>query len=171
MQEEYISEGIVLDIESNGDLDKIVSVFTKNFGKIIAKVKSANKINSKLRGHIDPGNLIIVRFIFKNKFQLVDVLKEKKLNLNFIDLALLNKLLPEMEQDEHLYFKLKNEIFNWVDILKILGWSPQEASCNSCGSKNIFIFDINSQNFFCKNCYLNIFKNNKNDLIYLYGYK
>lgn len=171
MQEEYISEGIVLNIESNGDLDKTVSVFTKNFGKIVAKVKSANKINSKLRGHIEPSNLVIARFIFKNKFQLVDILKEKKLNLNFVDLELLNKLLPEMEQEENLYFKLKNETFNWFEILKILGWSPKEASCSNCGVKNIFIFDINSQDFFCGNCYLNIFKNNKNDLIYLYGYK
>ncbi|MCS6789218.1 MAG: recombination protein O N-terminal domain-containing protein [Patescibacteria group bacterium] len=168
MQEEYISEAIVLMIDSNGDLDKVVSVFTKNFGKIIAKVKSASKITSKLRGHLEPGNLIIARLIFKNKFQLVDVLKQEKLNLNFYDLYLLNKILPEMEQDENLYFKLKNSIFSWFDVLKILGWDPKEANCINCGSKKIFVFDIVSQNFFCQNCLnLNIVKNNKNDLIYL----
>lgn len=167
MQEEYISEAIVLKIFSNGDLDKIVSVFTKNFGKIIAKVKSANKISSKLRGHLEPGNLIITRLIFKNKFQLVDALKQEKLNLNFKDLDLLDKILPEMEQDENLYFKLRNDNFNWSEVLKILGWNPKEAYCDNCNSENISIFNINSQKFFCNNCYKYIGKNNQNDLIYL----
>lgn len=167
MQEEYISEAIVLTIEPNGDLDCRSSLLTKNFGKITAKVKSAKKITSKLRGHLEPGNLVISRFVFKNNFQLVDVLKQDKLNLNFKDLYLLNKILPEMEEEQNLYLKLKNNDLNWFEILKILGWNPKEAQCFNCGSKNIYAFDIDSQEFFCKNCLLVISKNFKNELIYL----
>jgi recombinational DNA repair protein (RecF pathway) len=167
MQEEYISEAIVLTIESNGDLDCRAALFTKNFGKITAKVKSAKKITSKLRGHLEPGNLVISRFVLKNSFQLVDVLKQSKLNLDFRDLYLLNKILPEMEEEQNLYLKLKNNDFNWMEILKILGWNPKEAKCFNCGSKNIYAFDIDSQDFFCEKCLLTISKNLKNELIYL----
>ncbi|MGB9608748.1 MAG: DNA repair protein RecO [Minisyncoccia bacterium] len=167
MQEEYISEGIVLNLESNGDLDLKISLLTEKFGKMIAKVKSAKKITSKLRGHLEPASLVIARIVFKRNFQLVDVLIKKKLNLNFWDLNLLSKILPEMEPEEKLYFKLKNNNFNWFDILKILGWDPKEAKCFNCGKKNPNVFNIDSQEFVCLDCSSHIFKNFKNELIYL----
>lgn len=164
MAYEYITEAIILDTEPNGDLDLKVSILTYDFGKIIAKVKSARKLTSKLRGHIEPGYLVCSRIVFKNYFQLVDALKIKKLNLDFFNLFLLNKLLPEFELEKEIYLALKKNIFNWKDILKILGWDLKEARCAICSSKDINAFEINSQNFLCKTC---SFLKAKNDLIYL----
>lgn len=166
MSYEYISEAIVLSTQTAGDLDLKVSFLTYDFGKIIAKVKSARKLTSKLRGHIEPLNLVLARIVFKNYFQLVDVLKVNSLNLNFYNLFLLDKLLPELEPEKEIYLSLKRNIFNWKDILKILGWDLKEARCNNCSLKNVYVFDINSQKFFCKRC---SFHQPKNDLIYLYG--
>ncbi|MEK7212689.1 MAG: recombination protein O N-terminal domain-containing protein, partial [Patescibacteria group bacterium] len=50
--QEYLSEAVVLDAVPNGDLDLRVHLFTKKFGKLTAKVKSARKITSKLAGHL-----------------------------------------------------------------------------------------------------------------------
>ncbi len=165
MNEEYISEGIVLNSEPI-DLDAKVYLLTLNFGKIICSVTSARKITSKLNGHIQPGNLVIARIVLghKNNFKLVDVLKQKKLKLNFLDLYFLNKLLPELEPEIVLYYNLKNENFNWKKILKILGWDPKESKCFFCNSSKIFCFNINLQSFLCENCSLRF---SKNELIYL----
>lgn len=166
MSHEYISESIVLYTQPAGDLDLKVSLLTYDFGKIIARVKSARKLTSKLRSHIEPSNLVLSRIVFKNYFQLVDVLKVNSLNLDFYNLFLLDKLLPEAEPEKEIYLALKQNIFHWKDFLKILGWDLKEAWCNDCLSKNIDFFEINSQKFFCEACSSN---KAKNDLIYLYG--
>jgi len=165
MVKEYITKAIVLDTKST-DLDILASLFTFNFGKIICHLKSARKITSKLKGHISSGNLVVARIILGRQggFKLADVLKEKKLNLDFSDLYLLDKLLPELDPEKILYNKLENNEFNWSNILEILGWSPKESQCSICGSFNVFAFNIGSQSFFCQKCSLR-FK--KNELIYL----
>jgi len=164
MTQEYFGEAIVLDLDFNGDMDLRVSLFTLNFGKIIAKVKSARKITSKLRGHIEPANLVLYRIVSKRGFQLVDVLKQKKLNLDIKNLYLLDKILIELENEKNLYFDLKREKFDWNRILKILGWDPKESNCSKCFSKNPKVFHINSQEFFCVSCSFEI---PKNELIYI----
>jgi recombinational DNA repair protein (RecF pathway) len=166
MNEEFISEAIVLDNDLFDDLDIKVFLLTPELGKIICSVKSARKITSKLRGHIEPGNLAIVRIVLgrKNNFKLVDAFKLKKLNLNTSNLHLLNKLLVELAPEKTLYYQLKNEKFNWLEIFKILGWYSKESRCFVCGLKQIYAFHINSQDFACNKCSLR-FK--KNELIYL----
>jgi recombinational DNA repair protein (RecF pathway) len=166
MNHEYISEAIVLNKEFLDDLDIRVFLLTPELGKLICTVKSARKINSKLRGHLEPANLIIARIVLgrQNNFKLVDALKEKTLNLNLKDLYLLNQLLVELSPEKALYYKLKDEKLNWQEILKILGWDPKESGCFVCGSSKIVAFNINLQSFFCHNCSLR-FK--KNELIYL----
>jgi|YNPMSStandDraft_1061717.scaffolds.fasta_scaffold32258_3 recombinational DNA repair protein (RecF pathway) len=165
MSQEYISEGIILELEPI-DEDLRVSIFTPFYGKITAKAKSARKITSKLRGHIEPGNLILCRIVSNKNFQLVDALKQKKLNLNPTNLSFLNKILAELQPEENLYFELKREKFDWNYILKILGWDPQEAKCHNCGAKNPRFFDINFQQFYCQKCVLSL-KIPKNELLYL----
>jgi len=149
--QEYISEAIVLDKETNGDTDIRVALFTKKFGKLRPKAKSARKITSKLSAHLEPGNLIRVRLIEKNGLQAVDALKILRLDVNPADLYFLNKLLADAEPEPMLWHALLRETLNWNKILKILGWDPSVSECSVCEDKSK-VFMIRNQQFFCKTC-------------------
>ena len=137
--------------EPNGDLDIRFSLFTKKFGKLTAKAKSARKITSKLRGHLQPGNLVKSRIVEKNGLHVADALKEKQTGLNFADLKVLKDLLIDGEPDLALWSMLTSGQFTWARALRNLGWDPAHAKCDECGSKPI-AFNIERQLFFCVKC-------------------
>lgn len=148
---EYFTEAIVLDREPWGELDFRVSLFTKRFGKMVAKVKSARKITSKLSGHLLPGNVADVRLIEKGGLQVVDALKK-----DFLPTAahfhFLNKMLAEAEPDQGLWHSIVSGAFSWGKTLKFLGWDPDCAACSLCSSPKPEAFSIRGQEFFCRKC-------------------
>lgn len=73
MTEHYI-EAIVLDNEIVGELDGLITLYTKELGKVVAKAKSSRKMTSKLNGHFQPLNFINCRLIEKRGIQAVDAL-------------------------------------------------------------------------------------------------
>lgn len=156
--QEYISEAVILSREPAGDMDTRLSIFTKRYGKFIAKVKSARKITSKLSGHLEPGFVVRARLVEKNGLQVVDALQNAKLDINPPDLYFLDRLLHEAEPDLQLWAALISHKFSWQNILRILGWDPQEAQCSMCG-KNPKIFNVADQEFFCENCALRLSQN------------
>jgi recombinational DNA repair protein (RecF pathway) len=162
--QEYLTAAVVLNSEPNGELDSRISLFTKRFGKLSAKAKSARKITSKLAGHLQPGNLVQARLVEKNGLQVVDVLKQKTLRLAPATLYFLDRLLAETEPEMKLWGILMEEKFNWPEILKLLGWDPKEAKCAGCQSAPPSFFYVREQEFFCKRCVLNL---PKDDIIYL----
>ncbi|MEK7193558.1 MAG: recombination protein O N-terminal domain-containing protein [Patescibacteria group bacterium] len=149
---EYLSEAIVLDKEPNGDLDVRFSLFTKKFGKLHAKAKSARKITSKLAPHLEPGNLVQVRLVEKNGLQVVDALKKTFLDINLRDLYHLEKILAEGEPDKALWQALIEKRFVWREVLALLGWDPENALCEACEKYNPAYFDTRTQRFLCGNC-------------------
>jgi len=149
---EYISEAIVLNKEPNGEFDAWVSLYTRKFGKLIAKVKSARKPTSKLSPHLEICNVGEVRIVQKNGNQLVDVLKKHRLSIPPYKLAVLNGLLAEAVPEPLLWEELLADRFSWRRILRILGWDPKEASCVSCGREAPEFFDAETQEFFCSRC-------------------
>ena len=68
---EYSTEGVVLDRVSSREADLRVTLYTRDLGKIIAKVKSGRAITSKLAPHLEPLNFVRLRIIEKNGFQVV----------------------------------------------------------------------------------------------------
>jgi len=163
---EYFSEALVLDREPYRDLDDRFSLFTKRFGKLVAKAKSSRKITSKLSGHLQPGNIVYARFVERGGLQLVDALKIARLERNPNDLHSLHLLLSESEADPRLWNTLITRDFNWPELLKVLGWDPSEAVCALCGGMPARSFHIASQEFFCRPCSS---KSVQNTLIYLDG--
>jgi recombinational DNA repair protein (RecF pathway) len=150
--QEYVSEAIVLEKQPLGDCDNRYALFTRRFGKMVAKAKSARKITSKLAGHLEPGNVVRVRLIEKNGLQIADALKETRLEVALEDLFLLSGLLPDGEAEPALWANCRAGIFAWRDILRVLGWDPEYATCAACGSSEISSFYIHSQEFFCRRC-------------------
>ena len=167
MNEYYFNEAIVLDREPSNEIDNRFSIYIKGFGKIVARGKSTRKITSKLSGHLEPGNLVKVRLIEKNGLQVVDALKSSKIEIRSSAPYFLNKLLPEHDFDFALWQELvshsmKHESggdkitdyvsLNWKEILKILGWDPEHAVCEVCGSLSVSKFTAEGQIFSCDSC-------------------
>ena len=127
--QEYVTEAVVLDTVPSAELDVRVSLFTKKFGKLVARAKSVKKITSKLAGHLEPGNVVKIRLLGKKGFKLVDAPKEKEGSINPPDLYLLNQILHEAEPDHELWELLTGGAFRWHEALRILGWDPAAADC------------------------------------------
>lgn len=54
----YIDEGFVLARRTYGEADRILSVFSKNHGRLSLIAKGVRKMGSRKRGHIEVFNLI-----------------------------------------------------------------------------------------------------------------
>ncbi len=147
-----MSEAIVLKKQPLGDCDIRYSFFTRRFGKMIAKAKSARKITSKLAGHLEPGNLVRVRFIEKTGLQITDALKEKKIEIALEHLSFLSDILPEGEVEPALWALCAAGHCAPSEALRVLGWDPEHAACATCDSIRVYSFHTNSQEFFCERC-------------------
>ncbi len=158
--QEYVTDAIVLTKRPSGELDGRYALFTKKFGKMTGRTTSSRKITSKLCGHLEPGSAVKVRFIEQKGTQIVDALKtaSARADITLHDLAALADLLPEMDPDatlwEHLSLAGDGNVtpFSWANVLKLLGWDPEGASCAGCGRSSLFYFYIPRQEFFCENC-------------------
>jgi len=153
--QEYGGEAIVLRKEPLGEQDNRVSFFSKRFGKLVAKAKSARKITSKLSAHLEPGNISEIRLVEKNEVLIVDALKKTRLSIPPSDLYLLDRLLGEGEADIALWHAVRDGQFSWQRILALLGWDPQEAACSTCSAMP-WGFHIPRQDFFCVSCASNM---------------
>ena len=49
----YKTQGIIIKRKNLGEYDRLLTVYTKEFGKILVKAKSIRKNQSKLRGHLE----------------------------------------------------------------------------------------------------------------------
>jgi recombinational DNA repair protein (RecF pathway) len=157
---EYFTEAIVLGLKPSGVHDRIVNLYTKDFGRLEAKVVAARKITSKLSPHLGDGNLIEARLVEKNRFILTDAVSKRRFAKNaavFEILILLKFLLPELVSDLRLWHglvqgleegKLDKKMF-----LKLLGYNALFAECDGCGSRQVSHFSAETQVFLCKACF------------------
>lgn len=155
--QEYVSDAVVLAKNELKDADSRVSLFTRKYGKISARAKSARKITSKLSAHLELGVFTRVRLVEKKGFQVVDALKRSKLAFQPPDMHFLDVILPEGEPEEYIWRLLtgeNGESFNRRKILAVLGWDPVVASCNACDRNEVAAFHLKSQDFFCGACSL-----------------
>lgn len=61
-----VVEGIVLKRRNVGEADRILTVFTRNLGKITIKAVGVRKISSKRSSHIEPLNHVVLS-LYKGK--------------------------------------------------------------------------------------------------------
>lgn len=149
---EYVTDAVVLDRDPVADADSRVHLFTKKYGKLIAKAKSARKITSKLSGHLEPGMLAKVRLVEKNGLQVADALANGKISASLPDLHAIGMLLAETEPDSRLWRHLTADAFSWREVLALLGWDPARAACDRCDRVKPAVFVVGTQCFFCGSC-------------------
>ena len=156
---EYITEAIVLDKEGRGDVDTLVTLFTKDLGKVNAKAKSMRKITSKLASHTEPGSLGTYRLVTrsplyggKSLVQLVDGLKEKTLFRHFLFLESVAKLTLEYHEDPELWDFLREGVPDQEALMRVVGFTKDNATCANCGNTRTSAFFPTDQYFLCAPC-------------------
>lgn len=152
-----VVEGIVLKRVSIGEADRILTVFTRDLGKIKVKAVGVRKITSKRSAHIEPLNYTIMS-LYKGRTMhtLTEVTTKEsfsslKDNLQTIGFAyhlceLVDGLLPEGQENGHVFTLLKEVLYDLtsnmnlperihafeVDLLTTLGyWSYASSQLNT----------------------------------------
>jgi len=156
---EFSTQAIVLDKEDHGEVDAKVFLYSPEYGKIIAKVKSIKKPLSKLNSHLEPFNLVSVRIIDRGP-QIVDALAIEKLTpswglakfLNFI-----KEITFEGQSDYQFWGMVRQAIvsgkIDYRKFLAIQGFDPEFALCQNCGESNPNYFFYQDHDFWCRQCF------------------
>lgn len=157
---EYFTEAVVLGQKPSGTQDRIVNLYTRDFGRLEARVVGGRRIVSKLSPHLEEGNLVEVRLVEKNKFILADALLKKRFGKTpavFEVLFLLKSLSPELAPDLRLWHGflqgLERRNLDKKTLLKFLGYNALFARCENCESREIGYFSVTDQTFLCRRCF------------------
>jgi len=125
----FKTEGIILKRTNYGEADKILTIYTKHYGKIKALAKGIRKLTSRKAGSLELFNQAIV-FLVKGKnfdlvteAQAVDLFKSWRKNLIRVGVAyyfceLVDKLTPE-EQENLAVFELLRDSLNKLNIANL----------------------------------------------------
>ena len=164
---EYLTEALVLDKYASNETDLIVDLYTKELGRVKAKITSGQKITSKLSPHLEPLTFSLVRLTEKKGFVVADALTHDSLGHFRISsvffakalklLSSLKELIYSEEIDPKLWFWLKKSLnaksqIIFSQFLKILGYDPKLAQCHKCHSRFIKSFLVRDQIFLCRYC-------------------
>ena len=177
----YKTEGIVLKSVEYGDADKIVTIYTKNYGKIQAIAKGVRKTKSKFGSSLEILTCAIF-LIYKGKN--IDIISQTEILESFFTtskeivkfafasncIEVVNKISEEGEVNLCLFFLLKEVLhhlkeakdpklltlsFKW-QILAILGYKPSFDRCCMCNNKiedqKEMFFNIDEGGVICNKC-------------------
>ena len=168
---ELYSRAIVLERRDSGDVDGLISMFTEDYGKIVAFAKSVRTPTSKLSAHLQPLAFIKVRFIQRqgprDGWAIVDCLRDD----DFLDNGTTGRfdMIPVVKFIDSFSFEFQTDRKLWTylrhvfsksyaygevarGLLTLMGFNPEEADCFSCHSKNVSAFHGHDQVFLCSHC-------------------
>ncbi|MCP6720166.1 MAG: DNA repair protein RecO [Patescibacteria group bacterium] len=165
---EYLTEAVVLNVKPYKETDRLVDLYTKDFGRVVAKVTGGRRATSKLSPHLDTMSLVETRLIQKNRFTVADVMVKERfrflredlrknssaLKLMFLLRSLVPELTPDLQFWHHLIRSLKQGKVSTRTFLELLGYNPLLASCESCYAREISHFSLVDQSFLCRQCSL-----------------
>ena len=149
----YKSEGIVLKRTNFGEADKIVTIYSKHYGKVTVLAKGMRRMNSRKRGNLEVFNKVS---FFAAKGKGMDIVTETEMLESFsywkkelqkVAVAyqlceMVDKLTVENSEQEEVYFLLSEYLKNLdsldkagnsnflgsfgLSLLKILGFWPHD---------------------------------------------
>src|SRR5690625_1560654 len=162
-------EGIILKTQAYGETHKIITIFTKQYGKLSAIARGANKIKSRLSSVTQPfikGDFLI--YMSKG----LSTIRQGEMNESFRHIRgdiiktayaeyiseLTDKLLDKNQPDVYLYSQLNNTLA-WLNdhsnynipiimyelkLFNKAGFAPVVDRCVICNSNNeLSVFSIN----------------------------
>ncbi len=179
MARTFRSEAIVLRTSSLGEADKIITLISKEKGKLAAVAKGIRRSKSRFGARFELFNNLSLTF-FKGRSlpiitqaEIIDGYLRLRRNFSKINYAyamveLLDKMTPEYQQEARYYkllaaslsalnklsvdSKLVLAAFD-VKLLAISGFMPELSRCISCKSKSGLVgFDSGRGGVVCQNC-------------------
>lgn len=157
----YKTQAIVLEATDFGEADKIVTFFSKDFGKFKGIAKAAKKSKKRFGSSLDLLSYINLEFFEKgnegltwiNNCSLIEPHLEIRKNLEKISyggyfLELVKEMLGERERNEEIFKLLvyflslinyqkpmesMTRIFE-IKLLSLLGYQPQLEKCSVCSN-------------------------------------
>lgn len=165
----YKSEGIVLKRINFGEADKVVTIYSKHFGKVTLLAKGIRRMTSRKRGSLEVFNQVT---FFATKGKGMDIVTETELldsfslcrkELNRIAVAyqlceMVDKLTAEGSEQEEVYELLAGYLKNLkelkpednsnylgtfgLSLLKILGFWPKDKKVPKNFKVSLFIEGI-----------------------------
>lgn len=156
----YQTQAIVLKRKNTKEADKILTFYTKKYGKLIGLAKGIKKISSKLAGHLEPFYLIQLTLVEGKTFKIVseaktiNSFKSLRSNLERTSIAyfiseIVDKLMGREEKNEELFYLLK-KTFEFLEkernidlvlpyfefnFLSQIGFRPDFNQCVRCQKK------------------------------------
>ena len=170
---EYVTEALVLASRSQREQDKLVDLYTKDLGRLEARVIGGRKIISKLSPHLDVFNFVTIRLIQKNQFTVADVIAEERfrflrgnfkkfaiaLKLLFLVRAVIPPMVPDLQLWHSILRTLRGGYLDLGNFLKIMGYDPLLAVCQICRGGKAEYFHVPDQIFLCRQCGLKFASN------------
>lgn len=121
----YTSEGIVLGRRDFGEADRILVLYTKNFGRVSLIAKGVRRPKSKKRGHIEVFNLVSFQAVAGHGIDLMteadvkDDFKDIRKSLKKISLAYyFSEVIGRITHEQESNIELFNLIVNYLTDLK-----------------------------------------------------
>ncbi|MAF80060.1 hypothetical protein CL629_03220 [bacterium] len=163
---EYSTEAIILGRRENGPYNRIVDLYTKELGRVEARVVSGRKIISRLSPHLDFGNLAHVRLVYKNQFTVADALTEERFfsgpedigvyerfsRLAFLFCSLAPQMIPDVEVWDMFLRGLRKRGLDYRMFLSLFGYGALHAECSACARSGSHAFFVPDQSFLCASC-------------------
>jgi DNA repair protein RecO (recombination protein O) len=124
----YSSEGIILARRNYSEADRILVIFSKDYGKLSLIAKGVRRLKSRKRAHIEIFNRIKFSasrgktLDLMTEAEIIDSLSDVKLNLNKVSLAyyfaeVVGRMTREGEKNSEIY----EELINFLTSLKNKG--------------------------------------------------
>ncbi len=152
----YRTKGIVIRKEDYGESDRMLTVYTQDFGKLRIFCKSIRKESSKLRSGSEPYCLIELEFIEgRSRKTLTDVKvidSYSKTSKDLQRITLVNRIAEDLnciikgeEKDQKVWNLLRKSLdmieegtgspayhrFFW-NLISVLGYGPELYHCSQC---------------------------------------
>lgn len=137
----YSSEGIILARKNYSEADRILIVFSKNYGKLSLLAKGIRKLKSKKRGHLEIFSHVKFSAVTTNAIDIIaevetiNTFSKVRANLNKISLAyyFCEVVTKTTREDE-----IKNEVFNIL--IKFLSRLENETSLKKL--RHEFLYEL-----------------------------
>lgn len=159
----FSTEGFILKRKNFGEADKLITLFTKNHGKVVSVAKGVRKITSRRAGSLELLNHVTVSLHqtkglpILTEAQALNTFPDLKENLDKISIAFLvleltDRLFEEGQENRNV-FNLLSDTISRIDtartlleakkfqtsfqikLLTEMGYLPQLYNCTQCENK------------------------------------
>lgn len=154
----YKTTGIILRRMNLGEADRIVTILTREYGKVRAVAKGVRRIKSRLGGHLEPFGRVELMFATGRNLDIItsarlqrsgeDIAAQpESLAYGFLVAEMLDKLVDEGVEQAELFDIVDVilsdigatggdpivELYFKLRLLDSLGYRPQLKGCSICG--------------------------------------